>query len=380
MRDRDSVNSPKKLRVLIAAHFGEPIGGITINYRTLLASSYSQRLTVRVVETSQGTLDFSLRGGWKFTNWLNALVNVIYFMRALLNQKTDLVHIATVYDASFAKHSLMVLFARLWRTRVVLQVHCSLERLLPKTNTLWRRYILFVLAKADGIVTLSREWDALLDILPNANLCYVPNAIDVTPYQVLPRPRANFDEGLRLLFFGHIGREKGCLDLLDAIENVRQRTNAQFCLDFVGETLLTAEKEHLSAQIQARNLSDFVAVHEPEYGDAKMQRLGSSDVLILPSYHEGMPMSVIEAMAAGMAVIGSQVGGIPDQIIPGETGLLVPPGDVAALSAAILQLVEHPQIVLQMGQAGRKRAAEVFDIETKAQTLENFYRKLLTKD
>lgn len=370
----------EKLRVLVAAHVGEPVGGITINYRTLLASSYSHRLTVKVVETSRGTLNFSQRGGWKFSNWLNAFANVIYFVIALVSQKIDVVHIATTYDASFAKHSLMALFARLWRTQVVIQIHCSFDRLIPKRNTLWRKYILFVLAKAQGIVTLSREWDALLDILPNANLCYVPNAIDVTPYQALARPRASFDEGLRLLFFGHIGREKGCFDLLDALEWVRQHTNTQFRTDFVGETLLTGEKEHLSAQIYERNLSDFVAVHEPEYGDAKMQRFANSDILILPSYHEGMPMSVIEAMAAGMAVIGSQVGGIPDQIIHGETGLLVPPGDVQALSAAILQLVEHPQTVLQMGQAGRKRAAEVFDIETKVQTLENFYYKLLAKN
>lgn len=371
--------NPQKLRVLVAAHVGEPVGGITINYRTLLASSYSQKLDVHIIETSQGNLEFSERGGTGFRNWMNAIANVFFFVQALFQNRPTLVHIGTTYQASFAKHSLMALFARLFGVKVVLQIHCSMARLIPDRNNWWRRYVLFILRRVHGIVTLSREWDALLEILPNAKVCYVPNAIDVTPYQRLLRPRDGFSNGLRLLFFGHIGREKGCFDLLNALEWVQQRTSAPFRMDFVGETLYAGEKEDLSAQIQARNLSDFVAVHEPEYADAKMQRFANSDILILPSYHEGMPMSVIEAMAAGMAVIGSQVGGIPDQIISNETGLLISPGDVPALGAAILQLVENPQTVLQMGVAGRKRALEVFDIETKAQRLENFYRELVVK-
>ncbi len=87
-------------------------------------------------------------------------------------------------------------------------------------------------------------------------------------------------------------------------------------------------------------------------------------------------MSVIEAMNAGLAVVATNVGGIPDLVIPGVTGLLVPPGDVRRLADALLQMLSNRDKSLAMGTAGRRRAAEKFDIEIKADRLVRFYHEL----
>jgi glycosyltransferase involved in cell wall biosynthesis len=368
--------SHKKLRVLVASHFGEPVGGITIYNQTLLASSYSQQFDVRTIETSQGALPFDKRGQLKLVNWLDALTNVLAFWRSLRRERPEIVHIGSADGPSLAKHGLMALIARITGTPVIMQLHFSIERLVPNKASLWRRYVMFVLNRVQGIITLSSEWDKLQDLLPATKIRYVPNAIDVKPYQFIPRPRHKNDS-VELLFFGHIGREKGCFDLLAAMEYVRQQTQVPFCLSFVGETLDSGEKEQLSSEIKKRGLDRWVKVNEPEYDQQKIQRLTNSDVLILPSYFEGMPISLIEAMAAGLPVIGSSIGGIPDLVIHETTGLLISVGDIDGLAKAIMCLIESPERRLTMGLAGRQRAVEEFNIETKVKSLIEFYCQVI---
>jgi glycosyltransferase involved in cell wall biosynthesis len=92
------------------------------------------------------------------------------------------------------------------------------------------------------------------------------------------------------------------------------------------------------------------------------EQLAASDVFVLSSRSEGMPVSVLEAMAAGVAVIASAVGGVPELVTDGETGLLVPAGDRAALSAALRRLLTDDGLRRTMGAAGHARARELFDL------------------
>lgn len=365
-----------KIRVLVATHVGEPIGGIAINYRTLLESSYVEKLNVEVVETSRIYLNFDKNWKIKVTHLINALLNIFVFLFYLWKFTPDIVHIGTASRVSFAKHGIMALFSHWSGVKVVLQVHASMARLIPQKNTFWRRYVLFVLRRMDGIVTLSTEWASLIDLLPDVPVCYIPNAINVQPYKVLPRPRPNQVQ-VNILFLGHIGQEKGCFDLVYAIDQLRRSTTQPFCMHFVGETLYAGEKERLQVEVKKLNLDDYIQIHPPEYDHAKISRLADSDILVLPSYFEGMPMSVIEAMAAGLPVVATRIGGIPDQIIHQYNGFLINPGDVRALSHSLQALLENPKERLQMGLNGREVACEKFDIETKTNNLIDFYQSIL---
>lgn len=107
--------------------------------------------------------------------------------------------------------------------------------------------------------------------------------------------------------------------------------------------------------------------------------LSAMDVLALASLWEGMPLSVLEAMAAGLAVVATRTGGIPEVVVEGETGLLVPPGDPAALAGALREVLRHPDRTQQMGEAGRRRMDGAYDIRRTAQAYHQVYQALLRR-
>jgi glycosyltransferase involved in cell wall biosynthesis len=103
----------------------------------------------------------------------------------------------------------------------------------------------------------------------------------------------------------------------------------------------------------------------------------SLDVLVVPSLTEGSPLVTLEAMAAGVPVVASAVGGIPDQIRHDKEGLLVPPGDTGALGDALLELLRDPDRARRLGEAGRRRAASQFSHATMVRRIEEIYRDVL---
>jgi glycosyltransferase involved in cell wall biosynthesis len=106
--------------------------------------------------------------------------------------------------------------------------------------------------------------------------------------------------------------------------------------------------------------------------------LAASDLFVLPSLQEGAGTSLREAMSIGLACIGSRVGGIPESILDGETGVLVPPADEYALAEAIIDLLTHPQKARTMAVRGRAYVQENFTLEPTSAKMEAFYKRLLT--
>ncbi len=110
--------------------------------------------------------------------------------------------------------------------------------------------------------------------------------------------------------------------------------------------------------------------------------LNESDVFVLPSwpYLEGLPRVVIEAMACSLPVVGTDVEGTNEAVVQDETGLLVPHKDIASLSKAIQKLIDDPQLRTRLGESGRQRVQEVFDIKEHVHRVESVYQELLEKD
>jgi glycosyltransferase involved in cell wall biosynthesis len=163
---------------------------------------------------------------------------------------------------------------------------------------------------------------------------------------------------------------KGIDDLILAFAQV-EATRAAY-LVIVGEG---PERQRLEKIVQDIGVSDRIIWAGYRAGVPHL--LPAFDIFVQPSMHEGLPNTVLEAMAAGLPVIATGVGGTPELVVNGKTGLLVPPANPAALADAITALSENPVARGSMGWAGRQRVQQHFTIEEMVQKTEQLYEDLL---
>lgn len=171
--------------------------------------------------------------------------------------------------------------------------------------------------------------------------------------------------GTRLLFVGRLAAVKGVPVLLEALAKARGGgTGASLTL--IGDG---PEREELQAQAAALGLTGAVTFAGYKSQDEVAQALGQADMLVLPSFAEGVPVVLMEAMAAGLPVIATRVGGVGELVEDGLTGLTVPPGDAAALARAIETLAGDAALRARLGREGQARVGEDFDAKEEAARL-----------
>ncbi|MCB9763347.1 MAG: glycosyltransferase family 4 protein [Alphaproteobacteria bacterium] len=175
-----------------------------------------------------------------------------------------------------------------------------------------------------------------------------------------------------VLFMGYVGDRKGVFDLVAAWPAVLKRLpRARLVIGGNGEL------DRLRADISRLGLERSVEVLGWISGERRMQAFAEADLYCLPSYAEGQPVSVLEAMASGLAVVSTTVDGIPDAIVEGETGFMVEPGDREALAGRLGELLSDPGLRDRMGAAGRARVEQVFDAEVLSTTLRGYWAEAL---
>jgi glycosyltransferase involved in cell wall biosynthesis len=195
----------------------------------------------------------------------------------------------------------------------------------------------------------------------------VPNGIDLERF-----PVAGPDPSGPAVFVGRLVADKGVATLLRAARAVAAVRPA-FRLAIAGAGPCEAELRGLAADLGiAGGVVDFLGEVRDVSG-----LLGRASLFVLPSLTEGMPLTVLEAMARGLPVVATSVGGTPEAVADGETGLLVPPGDATALAGALLRVHADPEGARRMGLAGRRRAEVRFDVRRMVSEYEALYRDAL---
>jgi len=218
-----------------------------------------------------------------------------------------------------------------------------------------------VIRKATDVICLSRETEKfLVEQGSPAQRHLIPNAVAPCFFDAGLRPRV--PNGFSLLFVGNIYRLKGVVHLVEALATAQQELGAPIRLRLAGKTgggavgaqydkLLRRRADELGV---AANIEWLGALAERDVAAALTQ----TDVLVLPSFQETAPMAVAEAMAAGVPVLATRVGGIPDIVDEEKTGLLVAPGNSEELANAMCRLLADADLRRRLGVAGRAKALE----------------------
>lgn len=261
--------------------------------------------------------------------------------------RCDVVHLNIASRGSTCRKLIIGRLAELLGISYVAHLHGAeyrefLSGVSPSLQARIRRFY----AEAEKVIVLGRVWGEFVADqmgVGREKVVILPNAVHA-PHSA---PRKELQGGVRILFLGELGERKGVPQLVTAL--ARCSTHASWKAVIAGN----GDAESVRTSVESFGLSDRVSVPGWVGSNETERLLRESDVLVLPSHAENLPMSVIEGMAAGLAVITTPVGAVPDIIQHGRTGLLVPPGDVAALGHALERVIDSPELRAQLGNAAR---------------------------
>ena len=187
------------------------------------------------------------------------------------------------------------------------------------------------------------------------------------------QPRTHVGRGKRILFIGRFDPVKGLPLLIEAVEQLAP-DYPELQLDLVGDGPLRSEIE---AMVREKALQDRVSFHGYLSQARCRDRLREADILVIASFAEGIPVVLMEAMAAGVAVLATNIAGIPELVEHGVSGALVPSGDVGALARGLAALVADPALRTRVTLGGRQRIERDFRTDLEAARLVHVFRERL---
>jgi glycosyltransferase involved in cell wall biosynthesis len=309
------------------------------------------------------------RGGGFWRKLQAAVVGLSQVVIEIFRLDAPLVHVMVATRASFWRKSLVCLLARAARRPFLLHVHGSeFMHFYDKECSAASKWIVGrILSRAALVLALSEEWRTnLLRICPNMKIEVLPNGVALP--EVRPPPAPPVPPPTTVLTLGRLGQRKGTYDLVRAFAVIAPRVP--------GVKLVCAgdgDIEEVRALAQELGLEDRVIC--PGWVGAAQKRayLAEAPVFILPSNAEGMPMAVLEAMSWGLAVIATPVGGIPQLIQHERNGMLVEPGDIDAIAAALLRLMGDAALRERLGAAARATIETRFSIALAVERLSVIY-------
>lgn len=310
------------------------------------------------------------RPGSRRTKLAAALSGWVRVAMRLAALDSPLVHVHLSSRASFWRKAVVCLLARLARRPYLLHVHGSEfaqfhQECSPRAQRIVRR----VLARATLVLALSEAWRVTLqEISPHARIEVLMNAVPLPPLEDLRRadePRPT------LLFLGEVARHKGVLELARAFAQVTERL-PRLELVYAGTGGAMEEVRQLVAELGLGGRIVFTGWLEAQ---RKRAQFAGATMFVLPSYVEGMPMALLEAMSWGLPVIATAVGGVPEIITHDMNGLLIAPGDIAGLGAAILRLASDARLRQRLGEAARATIETRFSLDAAVERLLQIYRR-----
>jgi glycosyltransferase involved in cell wall biosynthesis len=279
--------------------------------------------------------------------------------------RSDIVHIHAAFRTSLLRKAPFLCLAKILRKKVVLHIHDYDIKYLDRAGS--NSFAARMLRAADKVVALSNFWASILRTT-GASVVVIPNPVS------LPGTTTSAWKARRcptILYVGKLENRKGYTDLLRAMPLVLQNhPNAKLRLAGHGE--LSSAKA-LANELSISNSVEVLGWVNRENRD-RIYR--DADVFCLPSYNEGVPMVILEAMSYRLPVVCTPVGGLPDLIEPGQNGVFVQPGRIDEIASALIPLLDRPDYRLQMGAAAFATVQRTCSLEVIARHLEQLYATL----
>lgn len=332
--------------------------------------------------------------------YFSGLVDNIRLLTYLISLFFNLLRITRKYNLELfhAHHTIptgfvAILVSKIMRLPVVVTAHLMditthgtdvgpLENIVDfESNLIFKRLIMFSLNSSNKIIAVSEDLSTKIEQMGiNKDITILRNAVDISRFKPSKNMemRQNYkigDDDLLILFIGHLETFKGIFELLDAFYEINKKhTNTKLMI--VGEGHEEQKVRDTVSKLKLEGSIVFTGKVSPETIQNYYQM---ADIFTLPSYTEGLPLVVIEAMACGLPVIVSTVGGIPELVKDGKNGFLVPPKDKLILEKKLEILVDKMELREKFGVKAFETVDDEFNIDKKVDKLIKIYQELYQK-
>ena len=278
----------------------------------------------------------------------------------------DVVHIHMASRRSTFRKGKYVRLAKKYGKKVIIHIHgAEYKKFYDECNSSQKEYVRETLNLADKVIVLSEEWeDYFKELVEKKKIVVLYNTI------VLPKDFEKKLDTNKFLFLGRIGQRKGIYDLLDVFEKlVKEFPKIKLYVGGDGEV------EKFQSLIKEKKLEKNVEYIGWTTGKKKEKYLKDCSFYLLPSYNEGMPMSVLEGMAYKNVTLSTYVGGIPKVIQNEKNGIIINPGDKEAIYSYLKELLNNEKMRKKLSNNARKTIEEKFSIEKTIKVLLDLYNK-----
>lgn len=289
-----------------------------------------------------------------------------YFSFLLFSRDVKIVHLHIAEKGSFFRKAILCFIAKFFKKKVILHLHgAEFHIFYDKVSKIIKKFITKTFNIADLVIVLSPSWKKYIsEKISDSKILILDNPIVIKDIQNTSNKIIN------VLFMGRLGARKGTYDIIESGKYIK---NKDVIINLYGDGNI----EEFKRLITKNDLQDKIKVNGWVSGDKKEEVFKSSDILILPSYNEGLPISILEAIAYGMPIISTPVGGIPEAVEDCVNGFLIQPGDFKALAEKIDILANDRQLREKMGYESYRIAKERFDIKIIMKQLKNIYVGML---
>lgn len=344
--------------------------------RSGIATVINSVISQRIIKNSYGLLIFNS------TNYLDSsgLTNMFVFLRALLRffvasaqRKIGISHIHTSYQKSFYRKFCFVMISSLFKIKTILHFHTGrFEKYFINATGLRKKMIRFCLKRTDAAVVLCEDWKTKLRNSYGFDQTFViHNPLSLDLDSIREKKSGEYQSPPIILFFGFMLITKGIYDII-SIAALLEKKGSDFRIVMCGKG---QEEENFLKVLRKEGLENV------EYlgwvtGKRRLDLLRDSYLFLLPTYYEGINNSILEAMAFGLPVVSTGVGGTPEMVIDGVNGYLLTPGDIKGFAERINFLLSNPDQRNRLGENSWKLVQE-FKKERISEQWDELYRSFI---
>ena len=261
-------------------------------------------------------------------------ISIIRIFFYLMLSRPDIVHVHMSYKGSFYRANIIHKLCHMFNVRDIIHLHGSeFKQWYDELKNSKKKEVKQLLKEASYIIVLGNEWEKRIkNIEDESKIIVVHNTVKI-PKEIVRYNKDCFN----VVFLGVLIKRKGIHDLLKAISILKEKNvlnQINFKIAGTGEEKLFLE--NLADTIDITEYVNFVGwVNDIE----KKELIKESQLLVLPSYNEGLPMSILEGISFGLPVIATNVGDIPEAVINGKNGFLINPGDIQSLASSLEKII-----------------------------------------